>query len=60
MREWNEQDALAYLSVDEAHPTWETRLLIDDHPPSTHRMQGRVAPTEEPCEPLDRQSDESK
>ncbi len=60
MRERNEEDGLANLSVDEAHPTWETRFLVDDHPPSAQRLQRRVAPTEERHKPLSWQSDESK
>ena len=60
MREWKQQDGLANLSIDEAHSTWETRLLIDDHSASAQRLQRRVALTEERHKPFGWQSDESK
>ncbi len=43
MGERNKQDGLAYFSVGEADPTWETRLLINDHSANVHCLQLRVA-----------------
>ena len=43
MCEGEKQDGLTNFGVGEAHPTWETRLLVDDHSSSTYCLQFRVA-----------------
>ncbi len=43
MSKGKQNDGLTNFSVDEAHPTWEPWLLIDDHSSSTPCLQFRVA-----------------
>jgi len=60
MGERNKQDGLTNFSVGEADPTWEPRLLIDNHAASARRLQLRVALIEEWRELLRWQRDELK
>jgi hypothetical protein len=53
-------DGLSNFSVGEADPTWEARLLIDNHSASPRRQQVSVALVEERQELSGRQTDELK
>lgn len=58
--EGKKHDSLTNFSIGEAHSTWETRFLIDDHSSSTHCLQFRVALAKERHELFRWQSDKLK